>query len=291
MRNHLFRIWRHTARSFNFKECDGPILESLELFKEKSGDEIVSQLFAFTDQGGREVALRPEMTPSMARMVAARAKAMKRPIKWFCIEENFRYERQQKGRLRSFYQFNADIFAEEGVGADAEIIAVLIHSLTAMGLAENDFVIRISDRDLWILYLKSVGLEQDTVVALLGLIDKRERLPREVLLEKLQPYFNEAAEDFLLKIETLTRVRDMEDLSEFFKVQVSGRELLAALERRLSAWAELLSRLESMGFANCVYIDLGIVRGLAYYTGFVSRLSISAENIEPSPGEVAMTTW
>jgi histidyl-tRNA synthetase len=152
VRNHLFRSWRKTAQTFNFKEYDGPILESLDLFKQKSGDEIVGQLFAFEDKGGRSVALRPEMTPSLARMIGARANALKRPIKWFCIEENFRYERMQKGRLRSFYQFNADIFGEPGPGADAEIVATLIQSLTVMGLGPKDFVIRISDRHLWVLY-------------------------------------------------------------------------------------------------------------------------------------------
>ena len=269
VRNYLFRVWRRAALSFNFKECDGPILESLELFKEKSGDEIVGQLFAFTDRGGREVALRPEMTPSLARMVAARAQAMKRPIKWFCIGENFRYERRQRGRLRSFYQFNADIFSEPGPGADAEVIAALIHSLRMMGLSTDDFVVRISDRDLWILYLRSLGLGEKAILALLNLIDKRERLSRDVVLERLRPFFHGAAEDFLLNVETLTRTRNMDDLSAFVQAHLTGGELSDAVKRRLSSWAELLDRLEKMGLGNWICIDMGVVRGLAYYTGFV----------------------
>ena len=269
LRNHLFRIWRKTAQNFNFKEYDGPILESLDLFKQKSGDEIVSQLFAFEDQGGRGVALRPEMTPSLARMIAARANALKRPLKWFCVEENFRYERQQKGRLRSFYQFNADIFGELGPGADAEVIAVLIHSLTVMGLGSSDFVIRISDRDLWLLYLKSLGFEKDPIFAVLGLIDKLERMPRDVLEEKLKPFFNEATEDFLAKVDTLTQIRTYDELKRFFVSHVTGEEIVSQLEKRLEAWESLLQRLEGMGYREMIRIDLGIVRGLAYYTGFV----------------------
>ena len=269
IRNHQFRIWRQTAQAFSFKEYDGPILEPLELFKQKSGDEIVGQLFAFEDQGGRAVALRPEMTPSLARMIGAKANALKRPIKWFCIEENFRYERKQKGRLRSFYQFNADIFGEPGPGADAEIIAVLVHSLSVMGLTENDFVIRISDRHLWVIYLKSLGLEEESIFAVLGLIDKLERMPPEVLQEKLVPYFNDATEDFLVKVDTLTKIRDLADLVAFFEAHVANADLANELQERLEAWRSLVDRLTAMGMGGFLRIDLVIVRGLAYYTGFV----------------------
>ena len=269
VRNHLFRSWRKTALSYNFKEYDGPILESLDLFKQKSGDEIVNQLFAFEDKGGREVALRPEMTPSLARMIGARANALKRPIKWFCIEENFRYERMQKGRLRSFYQFNADIFGEPRPGADAEIIATLIQSLTVMGLGSKDFVIRISDRHLWVLYLKSLGLDEESVFAVLGLIDKFERLPREKMEESLRPFFNEATEDFLAKVDTLTTIRELDDLKKFFTAHVQDASLASELDERLAGWDSLLKRLQAMGLGSFIRIDLGIVRGLAYYTGFV----------------------
>lgn len=269
LRNHLFRIWRKTAQSFSFKEYDGPILEPLELFKQKSGDEIVSQLFAFEDQGGRAVALRPEMTPSLARMIGAKANALRRPIKWFCIEENFRYERKQKGRLRSFYQFNADIFGEPGPGADAEVIAILIHSLSVMGLTEQDFVIRISDRHLWVLYLKSLGLDEVSIFGVLGLVDKLERMPRDVLQEKLTPFFHDAADDFLIKVDTLTKIRDLSDLVKFFKAHVTDADLATELQVRLDAWDSLVHRLTAMGMGGFLRIDLGIVRGLAYYTGFV----------------------
>ena len=114
-REHLFRVWRDVARRFGFAEYDGPPLEPLELYTKKSGDEIVGQLYNFTDKGGREVALRPEMTPTFARMVAARANALRKPVRWFSIPQLFRYERQQKGRLREHFQLNVDIVGEPDV--------------------------------------------------------------------------------------------------------------------------------------------------------------------------------
>ena len=191
LRNHLFRLWRATARTYGFDEFDGPALESLELFTRKSGDEIVGQLYNFEDKGGRQVALRPEMTPTLARMVGSRANSMPRPIKWFSIGENFRYERQQKGRLRSFYQFNADILGEPGPGADAEIIALLAEILRGCGLGAGDFVIRLSDRTLWYDYLDSLGLDETAKSAVLGVVDKLDRLPLEKPRAGRKPHFSD----------------------------------------------------------------------------------------------------
>lgn len=185
LRNHLFGLWRRAARSFNFLEYDAPVLEPLELYIEKSGAEIVDQLFNFEDRGGRAVALRPEMTPSLARLIGARANSLKRPVKWFNIGEHFRYERPQKGRLRAFYQFNADIFGEPGASADAELIGLLVHSLQAFGLSEKDFKIRLSDRNLWLLLLAAEGLDERDGAAVLGVIDKLERMERAKVIEWL----------------------------------------------------------------------------------------------------------
>src|SRR6185437_6817254 len=149
VRNYVFDTWRGVARRYGFREYDGPPLEPLELYTTKSGDEIVGQLYNFTDKGDRAVALRPEMTPTLARMVAAHARNYKKPIKWFAIPQLFRYERQQKGRLREHFQLNADIFGETDVAADAELIALLIDTLRSFGLAEKDFVIRLSSRNAW----------------------------------------------------------------------------------------------------------------------------------------------
>src|SRR5215207_11424863 len=136
-RSYIFRLWRQTAAAFGCSEYDAPVLESLDLYKAKSGDEIEGQLFSFTDKGGREVALRPEMTPTVCRLVGAKANALKRPIKWFSIAEFYRYERAQKGRLRAFYQFNADIFGEPGPEAEVELISTLIQCFRAFGLTEH----------------------------------------------------------------------------------------------------------------------------------------------------------
>src|SRR5476649_2603179 len=178
-RNHVFRIWRQAAHAFGFLEYDAPVLEPLELYKTKSGDEIEAQLFSFTDKGGREVALRPEMTPSVCRMVGERAGALKRPVKWFSIAEFYRYERMQKGRGRCFHQFNADIFGEPGPEAETELIALLIQCLRAFGLTEQDFYVRLSDRNLWFFYLEALGFDAPQTAVLLTAIDKHEKLGDE----------------------------------------------------------------------------------------------------------------
>src|SRR5919198_5731534 len=146
LRNHIFSAWRDVARRYGFQEYDGPPLEPLELYTEKSGEEIVQQLYAFQDKGERQVAPRPEMTPSLARMVGARAQALKKPIRWFAIPQLFRYERQQRGRLREHFQLNMDIIGEAGPLADAELIAAALDIMRAFGLGPGDIRARVSDR-------------------------------------------------------------------------------------------------------------------------------------------------
>ncbi len=182
-RQFIFEKWRTVARRYNFREYDGPPLEPLELFTTKSGDEIVGQLYNFTDKGERAVSLRPEMTPTLARMVAAHERNYKKPIKWFAIPQLFRYERQQKGRLREHFQFNADIIGETDPAADAELIALLIDTLRAFGLTEQDFVIRLSSRNAWQEFYKrgvrnaECGIEGE--YQFFQIIDKLERTPKE----------------------------------------------------------------------------------------------------------------
>src|SRR3974390_2635987 len=148
-RQYIFDKWRETARRYGFREYDGPPLEALELFTTKSGDEIIAQLYNFQDKGNRDIALRPEMTPTLARMVAAHERSYKKPIKWFALPQLFCYERQQKGRLREHFQLNADILGEPSPAADAELIALLIDTLRSLGLTHEDFVIRLSSRNAW----------------------------------------------------------------------------------------------------------------------------------------------
>lgn len=268
-RNHIFSLWKKAARAFNFQEYDAPVLEPLELYTEKSGEEIVDQLFSFEDRGGRSVALRAEMTPSLARLIGARANSLKRPIKWYHVGEHYRYEKPQKGRLRAFYQFNADILGESGPGADAELITLLVQTLSAFGLTENDFKVRLSDRDLWLLILAAEGISENDFPTVLGIIDKLERTDRVKVIEKLAAILSDQAEAFLGKVEAVIAIREFDALVDFIdKLDLEG-ELVVQAQNRLENWRSLLSFLDSAGVGDFIQIDLGIVRGLAYYTGFV----------------------
>src|SRR5690242_20462587 len=148
-RQYIFDKWRQAARTYGFREYDGPPLEPLELFTTKSGQEIVGQLYNFKDKGERDVALRPEMTPTLARMVAAHERGYKKPLKWYAIPQLFRYERPGKGRLREHFQLNADIIGESDPASDGELLALLIDTLRSFGLTEKDFVVRLSSRNAW----------------------------------------------------------------------------------------------------------------------------------------------
>lgn len=271
-RNFIFRQWSNWAKRFDFAEYDIPTLEPLDLLTRKSGEEITSQLFHFVDQGGRAVALRPELTTSLARMVGSKVNSLKRPVKWFNIAENFRYERQQKGRLRSHYQFNADIFGEPGVNADAEVMALALSVLKDFGFRPGLLKLRLSDRKLWLLFLQSLGYTDDTALGILSIIDKMERLPREALVDKLTPFFNEAVDDFLASVEALKLQRDLAGLRAVMNRLVPTSELKVQANQRLDEWQQLLDTLQALGITDFLRIDLGIVRGLAYYTGFVFEI-------------------
>src|SRR6267154_2324737 len=185
-RQFIFDKWRATARRYNFREYDGPPLEPLELFTAKSGGEIVGQLYNFKDKGDREISLRPEMTPTLARMVAAYERSYKKPIKWFALPQLFRYERQQKGRLREHFQFNADIIGETDPAADAELIALLIDTLRSLGLTEQDFVIRLSSRNAWHDFFTAHNGKAGDEYAFFQIIDKLERELPDQSAEKLR---------------------------------------------------------------------------------------------------------
>src|SRR3989442_6578880 len=185
LRNHIFATWRSVAARYGFEEYDGPPLESLEMYTQKSGDEIVNQLYSFKDKGEREVALRPEMTPTLARMVAARAQALKKPIRWFSIPQLFRYERQQRGRLREHFQLNMDIIGEASPLADAELIAAAIDIMRAFKLGPRDVKVRVSDRRVLRTLLLGHGVSEQQLAAAFVAIDKSERDPKDVLAGKL----------------------------------------------------------------------------------------------------------
>jgi histidyl-tRNA synthetase len=262
-RNHIFRLWRQSAGTYGFVEYDAPVLEPLELYKAKSGDEIEGQLFSFTDKGGREVALRPEMTPTVCRLVGSKANALKRPIKWFSIGEFYRYERMQKGRGRCFFQFNADIFGEPGPEAEIELIALLTQCLCAFGLTEQDFYVRLSDRNLWFYYLEALGLDELRIRAVLGAVDKYEKAGDDAF-KGYAEQFGELDAGLKAKVLEFLQIKSLAAL-EAVLASIGGEKLAA----RMADWRKLLGGLAAMGLERFVEVDLGVVRGLAYYTGFV----------------------
>lgn len=262
-RKHIFDLWRRTAHVFGFAEYDAPVLEPLELYKAKSGDEIEGQLFSFTDKGGREVALRPEMTPTVCRLVGAKANALKRPIKWFSIAEFYRYERMQKGRDRAFRQLNVDIFGEPGPEAEIELIAFLVQSFCAFGLTEQDFYVRLSDRNLWFYYLEALGLDESRVRAMLVAVDKHEKYGDDAF-KAYQEQFGALDPDLKAKVLAFLQIKTFAALELTFAPLNSDK-----LTARLADWKKLLGGLDAMGLTRFIEVDLGVVRGLAYYTGFV----------------------
>lgn len=262
-RTHIFRLWRQTAAAYGFSEYDAPVLESLDLYRAKSGDEIEGQLFSFTDKGGREVALRPEMTPTVCRMVGARASALKRPIKWFSIAEYYRYERAQKGRERAFYQFNADLFAEPGPEAEIELISLLTQCLRAFGLTAEDFYVRLSDRNVWFYYLEALGLDEPRIRGVLTAVDKFEKAGPDAF-KAYAEQFGPLDPDIERRVLAFLQVKTLAALEDTLK-DIPGEKLSS----RLAEWRKLLAGLEAMGISSFIQVDLGVVRGLAYYTGFV----------------------
>lgn len=262
---HILEVWRSACRRYGFREWEGPVLEPLELLTAKSGDEIVRQLFNFTDKGERAVTLRPEMTPTLARMVGARANGLPKPIRWFAIGECYRYEKQQKGRLRAFHQLNADLLGEAGPAADAEIIALCADCLLGFGLARDSFAIRLSDRTLWFRVLASLGVPEELAPSVLTAVDKLERATEAELLALIRESLDGHAAD---PVRILAEARRLAAVRSFPELEAAlGTD--AGVQARLAEWRELLSLLAALGVADLVRVDLGIVRGLAYYTGFV----------------------
>ena len=183
----IFAAWREASRLSGFVEYEGPELEPLELYTEKSGDEIMGQLYHFKDKGDRDVALRPELTPTFARMVAARHRDYRKPIKWFSLPRLFRYERPQRGRHREHFQWNCDMVGEKSAAAEAELIATLCLGLSLLGLSPKDVVVKISDRGWWDTFLAKQGVAEDKKPEVLRILDKLEGAPQEEWKKKLGP--------------------------------------------------------------------------------------------------------
>ena len=256
-RRTIFGAWREVARRYGFEEYDGPPLEATDLYTRKSGEEIVGQLYRFEDKGGRDVALRPEMTPSLARMVAQRASALRKPIRWFSIPQLFRYERQQRGRLREHFQLNMDIIGEAGPLADAEVIAAALDILRTLGFGPEQVRARVSDRRILAEVLTAeVGVRPEELVGVLAGLDKYEKSPEATAEAVGTALVGDAAR--------AARVMDL----------AAGLGRPDAFLARPSAapLRECVDALGAMGLGSFVDVDLRIVRGLAYYTGVVFEL-------------------
>ena len=249
-RNYILTKWREVARRYGFVEYDGPVLEPMALFEKKSGGELVGQLFEFTDKGERHVAMRPEMTPTLARMVAARERDFKKPLKWFCVPQFFRYEKQQRGRLREFYQLNCDILGEASPAADAELVAAAIDMLRALGFTVADFVVRLSSRSAWQQFFAAAGGKAEDEYEFFQIVDKAERNPPEKTDAALGKFGLTARQ-----------------VLEFMRSKVPTAEL-----------EPVVADLNARGLSGFIEIDYAIVRGLAYYTGVVFEMFDRSKN-------------
>ncbi len=250
-RNYILETWRGVARRYGFVEYDGAVVEPLGLYEKKSGGELVGQMFtvaAMAEPGEIKGALRPEMTPTLARMVAAREREFRKPMKWFSVPNCFRHERQQRGRLREFYQLNVDIIGEQSGAADAELVAVLVDTLRAFGLTQTDFVVRLSSRSAWQSFFRENAKRADGAVltdedeyAFFQIVDKAERASAEKTTAALTPFG-----------------LDAERVLAFMRSKEPSIDL-----------APVVADLTARGLGGFVEVDYAIVRGLAYYTGVV----------------------
>jgi len=263
IRNYIVDGWKAVSLRNGFEEYDGPIFEYLKMFQIKSGDEIVEQLFNLTDRGGRELAIRPEITPTLARMVNQQINSLARPIKWFSVPRLCRAERPQKGRLREFFQWNIDIIGVDDVLADAEVIFCAIDYLQQVQLTSKDIVVKISSRKMLAELLMAIGIAEEQLESLYTLLDKRSKLPQDTFAALLEEKVIDA--DKRQKINELMSIKSVEQLNGIVELSAKAKESVNELIR-------LFELLEVMEVSNFCEFDIGIVRGLAYYTGIVFEI-------------------
>ncbi len=255
LRNWLFQKFHSSSLSHGFEEYDSPIIEHEELYTRKQGEEITQQLYNFEDKGGRKISLRPEMTPSLARMVMARSGALPLPIKWYSIPQCWRYERTQRGRGREHYQWNVDIWGMEGIEADAELLSVMVHMFTSVGLTHDDVVVRISSRKVLEEVLGSLGIEGDSFTKACVIVDKMDKLPEETVSAQLS--------DLGISDSSITTIQSVLSVTELPGL----RDMLSPDSMAVSELERLFQLLESYGISEWTTFDASVVRGLAYYTG------------------------
>ncbi|MGB1468182.1 MAG: histidine--tRNA ligase [Candidatus Thalassarchaeaceae archaeon] len=257
IRNWLFDNFTDAALLHGFDEYDAPVLEHEELYTRKQGEEITQQLYNFEDKGDRKVALRPEMTPSLARMVMARAGGLPMPIKWFSIPQCWRYERTQRGRGREHYQWNVDIWGTNEISADAELISILVTFFEGVGLTAKDLVIKISSRKVLEEVLGSLEISEEIFSKTCIIVDKMDKLPVDIIEEQLTELGHNS--DAISKIQSIFGIKNMDELANSL-----GKESSAVSELN-----SLFDSIDSYGILEWVEFDASVVRGLAYYTGAV----------------------
>ena len=260
LRNWLFEVWRNVSEQAGFEEYDTCVLEHEELYVRKTGDEISKQLYSFEDKGGRRLSLRPEMTPSLARLVLQQEKSLSFPIKWFSMPQCFRYERMTKGRRREHFQWNADIIGQHEVVAEAEILMLLISACESMGLSTNDFRVFINDRRILNAILSQINVPQVLHSEVMVIMDKRDKIPPEALSKMLEEMRMTTKQVGQLN-EYLSK-SDLEELRENLKNTEGIEEL-----------QHLMKLMETAGYKNYLQFDISIVRGLSYYTGAVFEIN------------------
>ena len=257
LRNWLFDNFTIASLSHGFEEYDAPVLEHEELYTRKQGEDITKQLYNFQDKGNRNVSLRPEMTPSLARMVMAKAGSLPMPIKWFSIPQCWRYERTQRGRGREHYQWNIDIWGTTEISADAELISVLVTFFEEVGLTSGDIVIKISSRKVLEEVLGNLGVKGNQFAQTCIIVDKMDKLPSEVIEKQLSELGHSS--EVVSSIQSVLGIKDMESLKKSLK----GKSVA------VSELNTLFDLIDSYGMSEWVEFDASIVRGLAYYTGSV----------------------
>jgi histidyl-tRNA synthetase len=263
VRNWIIDGWKRVSLRNGFEEYDGPIFEYLKMFQIKSGDEIVEQLFSFEDRGGRELALRPEITPTLARMVNQQINSLPRPIKWFSVPRLCRAERPQKGRLREFFQWNVDIIGEDSVLADAEVIFCALDYLQDVGLTPDDIVVKISSRKLLAAVLKKLGIPEERLESLYVVLDKKNKLPPVTFSQVLTEQVSDA--EIATKIQAFMEAKKVSDIKKVVKPNDEVEDAFGEQE-------ELIRYLNQMGVSEYCEFDPAVVRGLAYYTGIVYEI-------------------
>ena len=261
LRNWLFDNFAYASLLHGFEEYDSPILEHEELYTRKQGEDIVKQLYNFEDKGSRKVSLRPEMTPSLARMVMSRAGVLPMPIKWFSIPQCWRYERTQKGRGREHYQWNVDVWGTNEISADAELFSVLVTFFESVGLTESEIVIHVSSRKVLEEVLGSLGIEGDSFAQTCVVVDKMDKLSSEVINEQLSDLGH--SKEVISTIQSTLGINSLETL----------KNTLEKDSEALNELQTLFEAIESYGISDWVEFDGSIVRGLAYYTGCVFEVN------------------